>query len=43
MGGLDTYVYKKTVVYEDNKGTIALVKNKDVSMSTSNTILSEPP
>ena len=27
LGGIDTYVYKKTVVYEDNQGTIALVRN----------------
>lgn len=27
LGGIDTYVYKRTVVCEDNQGTIALVRN----------------
>lgn len=27
LKGIDTYVYKKTIVFEDNQGTIALVKN----------------
>lgn len=27
LGGMDSYVYEKTVVYEDNQGTIALVRN----------------
>lgn len=27
LRGIDTYVYKKTIVYEDNQGTIALVRN----------------
>ena len=27
LKGIDTYGYRKTVVYEDNQGTIALVRN----------------
>ena len=27
LKGIDTYGYMKTVVYEDNQGTIALVRN----------------